>query len=168
MTAHLVVQTVLAFIVAALVITTLKLLRQFDIAMPSYGARRVQLRKRIGDSLALHLLPDALRDSLTSGASLLVFLSTDCPLCANVAGGLNALARAYPEVKFFACSDQDLGEFSLPSRRVLMLNSPQLVEDVGIWMWPYALRLQHGKIAECGVISTPEHLESLLMVRPHS
>jgi hypothetical protein len=127
------------------------------------GARRVHSRLRAGDDFPLGYFAGALGRKLERGPALLLFGSATCGMCGPIVKSIPAFSKKYPECQFMLLSDQEWDPLG-PTKRenISVFVSAPLLKELGLSVSPYAYFLREGRVAEFGVVNSPEHVESLL------
>lgn len=103
----------------------------------------------------------------TDRNTLLLFLSTHCPFCHDVAHALAEFAQDAPEriiVVFGAAEPDALHEFlsKHPLGEIPIVVSPETRAAFGVTAVPYGFALdQHGTVRGKGVVNNNDHLDSL-------
>jgi methylamine dehydrogenase accessory protein MauD len=181
MSTILIVSQVLLWIVVALVaFACLALARQvgllFERVAP-VGALTTQNGPAVGSAaprLSLAALDGrtvALGGPSSSGRSrLLMFVSSDCPICRKLIPLATRVATAEALDLIFAGDDELRVQEMTVSRydigRYPFINSRELGMAYGIDKLPYAILIdQHGIIVSRGLVNSREHLESLVEAR---
>jgi methylamine dehydrogenase accessory protein MauD len=103
-----------------------------------------------------------------SKRSLLVFLSSSCPMCAELMPGLLTLVARPPEpvqVLALSCRAEQPGDKKYFGRLkrggVPFVRSSETCSRFGVTSQPYAILLESGVIKAKGVVNNLQHLESL-------
>jgi len=160
---HLAITSCLAVGLLAMAIWTLRLIRAFDQRYIPFGARRVRFLLDYNDLFPVHLLPDRQREMASKQDVVFLFLVPYCAMCQPILAALPAFVRGYGEAHFVAVFGSNAAEMKhkIPSR-VDMILKPELIEELRINMFPYALRVRSGRVIQYGLINSPDHLESIL------
>lgn len=128
---------------------------------PPLGVRTPVLEVTTTKNQILKLDADAERNTL------LLFLSTHCPFCHDVAHALAEFAQDAPEriiVVFGAAETDKLQGFldKHPLGEIPIVVSPETRAAFGVTGVPYGFALdQHGTVRGKGVVNNNEHLDSL-------
>lgn len=136
------------------------------------GARTTNAGLDIGEYAPLHVLTDTqrrpvhLRDA--TRATVLLFLSTNCPACRTLGEALPSFTADLGEqiVLVFGAIDPVEVEAFLREhkiRNVPVVISPEVVTAFRVSGVPYGFAIDHsGKIQGKGIVNTAEHVESLV------
>lgn len=162
-TLHLLIAAGLTIALFVMALWSLRLIKKFDRRYIPFGARRVRFLLDYNDPFPVHLLPEAQRTKAASGDTVFLFLAPYCAICQPILAALPAFLRGYRESQFVAVFGENSSEmhYRIPSS-VETLAMPELVSELRINMFPYALRVRSGRVVQYGIINSPDHLESVL------
>lgn len=103
-----------------------------------------------------------------SDRALLVFMSSSCPVCADLLPGLVALSSSPPrpvQIIVVACGDKEVGSpdywRTFSRARLPLTNAPEVCARFGVQGWPYAFLLEGGVVSSKGIVNNLQQLEGL-------
>ena len=178
MSVPLVVSLVILWIVVVLLaIVTLAAVRQIGLIhkrLPPVGARMTPVGPELGGQVPLFEETDIFGGRVTLGAEgakkvLLVFISTRCVSCNEIAPAIRSIARSEARsidtILLSDNSEDDVREFATRHRldHLPIVVSRELVEAYGVHTTPYGLLADESRVTITkGIVNNIEHLESLI------
>jgi methylamine dehydrogenase accessory protein MauD len=167
MTTWLLLNSIGLAIVAAVLYLVL---RQLGFVLRRVGpvsARSTPVGPRVGENLTSHIR-DLMREGSGDKATLLVFVSDVCAICAAVKAGAETLAEAWKrDAQILLVYDCNHPDEEQPLRRLapslFVQRSIAMRTDVGVTFVPFAVVMDRkGLVIGKGLVNDISHLESLL------